>query len=68
MTDVSIFILNALVLSLSFVSPFLSPFQIDAPFVPKTKGAGDPSNFDDYEEEGLRIATTEKFPKEFADF
>uniref|UniRef100_A0A1X7TDL6 Protein kinase domain-containing protein n=1 Tax=Amphimedon queenslandica TaxID=400682 RepID=A0A1X7TDL6_AMPQE len=34
----------------------------------KTKGAGDPSNFDDYEEEVLRIAAAEKFPKEFADF
>lgn len=41
---------------------------MDAPFVPKTKGAGDPSNFDDYEEEALRIAAAEKFPKEFADF
>ena len=42
--------------------------QLDAPFVPKTKGAGDPSNFDDYEEEVLRIAGVEKFPKEFAEF
>ncbi|XP_011405630.1 PREDICTED: cAMP-dependent protein kinase catalytic subunit alpha-like isoform X1 [Amphimedon queenslandica] len=42
--------------------------KIDAPFVPKTKGAGDPSNFDDYKEEVLRIAAAEKFPKEFADF
>jgi len=30
--------------------------------------AGDPSNFDDYEEESLRISSSEKFPKEFADF
>ena len=42
--------------------------QLDAPFVPKTKGSGDPSNFDDYEEEVLRIAGVEKFPKEFAEF
>ena len=42
--------------------------QVEAPFVPKTKGAGDTANFDDYEEEPLRIASTEKCAKEFADF
>lgn len=42
--------------------------QVDAPFVPKTKGAGDPSNFDDYEEEPLRISANDRFVKEFADF
>ena len=42
--------------------------QVDAPFIPKCRGAGDASNFDDYEEEPLRISSQEKFPKEFADF
>ncbi|XP_013072291.1 cAMP-dependent protein kinase catalytic subunit alpha isoform X4 [Biomphalaria glabrata] len=42
--------------------------KVEAPFVPKTKGAGDTGNFDDYEEEPLRISSTEKCAKEFADF
>jgi len=42
--------------------------QVEAPFAPKTKGPGDTSNFDDYEEETLRISSTEKCAKEFADF
>ncbi|XP_021365871.1 cAMP-dependent protein kinase catalytic subunit alpha isoform X5 [Mizuhopecten yessoensis] len=42
--------------------------KVDAPFVPKCKGPGDASNFDDYEEEPLRISSTEKCAKEFADF
>ncbi|XP_062508933.1 cAMP-dependent protein kinase catalytic subunit beta-like [Corticium candelabrum] len=42
--------------------------KVDAPFIPKCKGPGDSSNFDDYDEEPLRIASTEKCPKEFADF
>jgi len=42
--------------------------KVEPPFVPKTKGPGDPSNFDEYEEEALRIATTEKFVKEFEEF
>jgi len=42
--------------------------QIEAPFLPKCKGPGDPSNFDDYEEEPLRISSTEKCAKEFAEF
>jgi len=41
---------------------------VEAPFTPRTKGPGDPSNFDDYEEEALRISSTEKCAKEFADF
>jgi len=40
----------------------------EAPLVPKTKGAGDTSNFDDYDEEALKIASTEKFAKEFVEF
>lgn len=42
--------------------------KVEAPFIPKCKGPGDPSNFDDYEEEPLRISTSEKCAKEFADF
>ncbi|CAF1043558.1 unnamed protein product [Didymodactylos carnosus] len=42
--------------------------KVEPPFIPKTKGPGDASNFDDYEEEPLRIATTEKFSKEFEEF
>lgn len=42
--------------------------KIEAHFIPKCKGAGDTSNFDDYEEEPLRISSTEKCAKEFADF
>lgn len=42
--------------------------KVEAPFIPKCKGPGDFSNFDDYEEEPLRISSTEKCSKEFADF
>jgi len=42
--------------------------NVEAPFIPKCKGPGDYSNFDDYEEEPLRISSTEKCAKEFADF
>ena len=42
--------------------------QVEAPFMPKTRGGGDTCNFDDYEEEPLRISSTEKCAKEFADF
>lgn len=42
--------------------------KVEAPFIPKCKGPGDSSNFDDYEEEPLRISTSEKCAKEFADF
>lgn len=42
--------------------------KVSAPFIPKCKGPGDPGNFDDYEEETLRIAAQEKFSKEFSTF
>ena len=43
-------------------------YQIEAPFLPKSKGPGDPSNFDTYEEEPLHISSAEKCAKEFAEF
>ncbi|GFU33569.1 hypothetical protein TNCV_1797831 [Trichonephila clavipes] len=43
-------------------------FVVEAPFVPPSKGPGDASNFDEYDEEALFIASTEKCPKEFEDF
>ena len=42
--------------------------QVDVPFIPKCKGAGDASNYDTYDEEDIKSSTTEKFAKEFADF
>eukprot|EP00800_Vazella_pourtalesii_P018688 TRINITY_DN609_c0_g1_i3.p1 TRINITY_DN609_c0_g1~~TRINITY_DN609_c0_g1_i3.p1 ORF type:complete len:346 (-),score=65.05 TRINITY_DN609_c0_g1_i3:201-1238(-) len=42
--------------------------QMEAPFLPKYKGPGDPSNFDDYEEEVIRISEVDKCAKEFATF
>uniref|UniRef100_A0A913IAM8 cAMP-dependent protein kinase catalytic subunit n=1 Tax=Strongyloides stercoralis TaxID=6248 RepID=A0A913IAM8_STRER len=41
---------------------------VEAPFIPKCRGAGDASNFDDYDEEPLRISGTEKCAREFAEF
>lgn len=60
---------DVIYISCSGINVLLFPtHQVDAPFIPKCKGPGDPSNFDDYEEEALRISSLEKFPKDFADF
>ncbi|CAB1344262.1 unnamed protein product [Coregonus sp. 'balchen'] len=42
--------------------------KVEAPFVPKFKGPGDTSNFDEYEEEEIRVSISEKCAKEFAEF
>jgi protein kinase A len=42
--------------------------KIEAPFLPKSKGPGDHSNFDTYDEEPLHISSSEKCSKEFVDF
>ncbi|KAI1705907.1 protein kinase domain-containing protein [Ditylenchus destructor] len=42
--------------------------KVEAPFLPRCRGPGDASNFDDYEEEPLRISGTERCAKEFAEF
>ncbi|EPQ07441.1 cAMP-dependent protein kinase catalytic subunit beta [Myotis brandtii] len=41
---------------------------VEAPFIPKFRGSGDTSNFDDYEEEDIRVSITEKCGKEFSEF
>uniref|UniRef100_A0A8C6DA77 cAMP-dependent protein kinase n=1 Tax=Moschus moschiferus TaxID=68415 RepID=A0A8C6DA77_MOSMO len=42
--------------------------KVEAPFIPKFRGSGDTSNFDDYEEEDIRVSITEKCGKEFDEF
>jgi protein kinase A len=42
--------------------------KVEAPYQPKSKGPGDASNFDEYDEEPLRCSINEKMAREFADF
>ncbi|TRY82605.1 hypothetical protein DNTS_032560 [Danionella cerebrum] len=39
--------------------------KVDAPIIPKCRGPGDTSNFDEYDEEDIRVSFTEKCSKEF---
>ncbi|KAK2116731.1 hypothetical protein P7K49_003617 [Saguinus oedipus] len=42
--------------------------KVEAPFIPKFTGPGDASNFDNYEEEEIRISINEKCANEFSEF
>ncbi|KAG1935779.1 protein kinase, cAMP-dependent, catalytic, beta a [Pimephales promelas] len=42
--------------------------SVDAPIIPKCRGPGDTSNFDEYDEENIRVSVTEKCTKEFLEF
>ncbi|TFJ97607.1 calcium homeostasis modulator protein 3-like [Platysternon megacephalum] len=51
-----------------YLAPEIILSKVEAPFIPKCKGPGDTSNFDDYEEEEIRVSITEECAKEFAEF
>ena len=42
--------------------------QIIPTFIPKTEGPGDDSNFEEYDEDPLRISLNNKYSKDFLDF
>lgn len=42
--------------------------KVHAPYKPTCKSPADASNFDVYDEESLKVASVDKFDKEFADF
>jgi len=42
--------------------------QVPPAYVPHTKGAGDSSHFDSYDEQPIKSLPTDKYEKEFKDF
>jgi len=42
--------------------------QVPPPFVPHTKGAGDSSNFDAFDEQPLKTLQHDKYEREFRNF
>lgn len=42
--------------------------KVEPPFVPKVSGPGDYTQFDEYDDIPLRIASKDKYAKEFSDF
>ena len=46
----------------------LFSFQPDAPFIPKVTGAGDTQNFDEYDEEPIKVSNNLHCAKEFDNF
>jgi len=41
---------------------------VAAPYIPRCCGAGDASNFDEYDEEPITVSATDKCSEEFEDF
>ncbi|TPP58039.1 cAMP-dependent protein kinase catalytic subunit [Fasciola gigantica] len=51
-----------------YLAPEIILSKMIAPYIPPCKGPGDTSNFDDYEEEPIRITNTNYCAREFANF